>query len=325
MAVPRWSGDYFRWQLRMDHPQYRRHLIAAYEGSRLVGAILHFPVQFSLSGELMNASQQSWLSVSPDFRRQGVGNAMIERSIAVHREWRCRIKLGFTYYGGRASLGPKFWLRSQMENSKHICNAGFWVRVLDPVRAADWNVNRFEGWMTRLSAPLFPTLRQRSSSKHVIRVAEHRDIPRCLLLVDQATRHCDLRLVWDANSLGRQLGLNGYSHALVLEEQGEVRGFITFHVLPMLGRTEARVGVIDLVAVSELSRTDRNELIDSALMALKQLGAIVALKLRLGDYPRGLFLRRGWFLRPADSHVIVRWIRDPQPILPLRRIHILWR
>ncbi len=309
----------------MDEPEYRRHLIAAYEGTRLAGVICHFPTVFSLAGEQMKASQQSWLSVSPDFRRQGVGNAMIEKSMAVHREWGCRIKLGFTYYGRRASLGPKFWLKSQMEHSKVIRTAGFWVRVLDPAQAADWNVDRFESWLTRLATPFIPTLRQRPDSKLVIRAAENRDLPRCLTLVDQSTRHCDLRIVWNADSLARQLGLHGFSHALVAEEQGEVRGLITFHLLPMLGRTEAPVGVIDLVIVSDLSRAARVELLDAALMALKQLGAIVALKLRVGDYPRGLFLRRGWFFRPADSHVIVRWISNPQPIPPLRQIHVLWR
>lgn len=325
MLIPRWSGDYFRWQLRMDEAEHRRHLVAAYHGTRLAGVVLQFPMQFATAEERFAASQASWLSVSPEFRGQGVASALNQNLRALNRELGLRFQLGYAYYGGRASLAPKFWLRTQTTNTSAVRSAGFWVRLLDPAKAAGWNLNRFEGWLTRLASPLFPALRDQPRSNIVIRAAEHRDLPRCLELADQSTRHCDLRLVWDADSMTRQLGLNGFSHALVAEVHGEVRGFITFHVLPILGRTEAPIGILDLAVVSELSRAARNELLDAVLMSLQQRGAIAALKLRVGDYPRGLFLRWGWFWRPSDSHVLVTWANEPQVLPKLRRIHVLWR
>lgn len=325
MAVPQWSSDYFRWQLRMDEPDRRRHLIAAYQGTRLAGVMLHFPMPFSLSGERFLASQASWLSVSEEFRGQGVAGALLEGSRKLHRELGLRFQLGFAYYGHRASLGPKFWLRSQATKTGTERDTGFWVRVLDPARAASWNLNRIQGWLTKLATPLFFVPRVRPDSGILIRAAEHRDLPRCLALADQSTRHCELRLTWDAESLSRQLGLSGFSHAFVAEEQGEVRGCITFHILPILGRSNALVGIIDLVLVSELSRLGRAKLLNSVLLSLQQHGAIMALKLRVGDYPRGLFLRRGWVCQRSDSHLLVTWAHEPQPLPPLRRIHVLWR
>jgi GNAT superfamily N-acetyltransferase len=324
MFVPRWSGDYFRWQLRMDDAERRRHLIAAYQGTRLVGVVLHFPMQFATADERFAASQASWMSVSPAFRGQGVASALHQSLRALHRELGLRFQLLFAYYGHRASLGPK-WLRTQTANTSAVRKTGFWVRVLDPARAAGWDLNRAEGWLTRLATPLFPILRARPRPNLLIRAAEYRDLPRCLELANQSAQHCDLRLVWDADSLSRQLGLNGFSHALVAEEHGAVRGFITFHMLPILGRTEAPIGILDLVVVSELSWAARNELLDSVLMSLQGRGAIAALKLRVGDYPSGLFLRWGWFPRPPDSHVLVTWPNEPQSLPPLRRIHVLWR
>lgn len=325
MAIPRWSGDYFCWQLRMDEPEHRRHIVAAYEGTRLAGVVPHFPMQFALDGETFAASQSSWLSVSPDFRGQGVAGKLIEGSRTLHRELGLKFQLGFAYYGHQSSQAPKFWLRSQISTTTPIRKAGFWVRVLDPAQTINWNSSSFQRWGTRLTAPFCGVPRIQPRLNLVIRPAEPRDVPRCLTLADQSTKHCKLKLVWDTESLSRQLGLNGFNNALVAEEDGELRGCITFYLLPMLGRTEATFGFMDLVLVSELSGSARIELLNSALLMMKQQGAIAALKLRVGDYPRSLFLNMDWMPRPSDSHVLITWSGEPQSQPSLGRIHVLWR
>ena len=325
MAVPCWSGDYFRWQLRMDEQDQRQHLIAAYDGTRLAGVVGYFPMQFALGGEQFKASQASWLSVSPDFQGQGVAGKLIQESRSRHLALGLKYQLGFAYYGHQSSRAPKFWRRSQSSTTATIRNAGFWVRVLDPPRAVDWNLSPFQRWMTRLTAPFSGTPPVREVPGLVIRAAESRDLPHCLSLTEKSTRHCGLRIVWDEESLSRQLGLHGYSHALVAEEHGEVRGCITFHQLPIQARTAAQFGILDLVLVSELSAPARRALLNSALVAMKNLGAIAALKLRVGDYPQTLFLDVGWMPRPSDSHVLVTWSGKPEPLPALNRMHVLWR
>ena len=325
MIVPQWSGEYFRWQLRMDEPDRRRHLLAAYEGSRLAGVVCDFPMQFSLAGEQFAASQASWLSVSSDFRGRGIAGQLIASSRALHCELDLRFQLGFAYYGHHASKAPRFWRRSQVATTATIRNAGFWVRVLDSPQVVDWNLSTFHRWMTKLFSPFSGLPRIPSYPGLVIRAAEKRDLPTCLSLAEKSTRHCDLRLVWDTDALSRQLGLHGFSHALVAEENGEVRGCITFHILPILGRTVGLFGILDLVLVSELTSSARQALLNSALLSMKNLGAIAALKLRVGDYPRSLFMGLDWLFRPADSHVLLTWAGTPQPLRPLHRIHVLWR
>lgn len=325
MAVPHWSGDYFRWQLRMDEPEQRRHVIAAYDGTQLAGVVPFCPVQFSLDGERFAASQASWLSVAPEFRGQGVAGKMIRASRALHRAQGLRFQLGYAYYGHQSSQAPKFWLRSQTSTTATIRKAGFWVRVLNPAQAANWNSGSFERRVTKLTAPFCGVPRIQPRSNLVIRPAEPRDLPRCLTLADQSTKHCRLKLVWDTESLSRQLGLHGFNHALVAEEDGELRGCITFYLLSMTGRTDATFGLMDLVFVSELSASARIVLLNSALLAMKQHGAVAALKLRVGDYPRSLFWNVGWLPRLSDSHVLVTWAGEPQSLPSLGRIHVLWR
>jgi len=325
MAVPQWSSDFFRWQLRMDEPDQRQHMIAAYEGTRLAGLVCDFPMQFSLAGQQFPASQASWLSVASDFQGQGVAGQLIQESRARHRALGLRFQLGYAYYGHQSSRAPKFWKRSQSTTTATLRNAGFWVRVLDPPRATDWNLSLFQRCMTQLTAPFSGTPRVREYASLKIRAAEQSDLAQCLVLVEKSTKHCELRLIWDEASLSRQLGLHGFSHALVAEEHGEVRGCITYHLLPFRGRTEALMGIIDLVLVSELSASAQRALLNSALLSMKNLGAIAALKLRVGDYPRSLFLELGWIPRPADSHIVLTWAGTPEPLPHLNRIHVLWR
>ncbi len=250
---------------------------------------------------------------------------MIEGSRALHRELGLKFQLGFAYYGHQSSQAPKFWLRSQITTTATIRKAGFWVWVLDSPQVINWSPSSFQRWVTRLTAPFCGVPRIQSRPNLVIRPAEPRDLPRCLTLADQSTKHCRLKLEWDADSLSRQLGLHGFNHALVAEEDGELRGCITFYLLPMFGRTEAMYGFLDLVLVSGLSGSARTELLNSALLQMKQHGAVAALKLRVGDYPRSLFMNIGWLPRLSDSHVLVTWAGEPQSLPSLSRIHVLWR
>lgn len=323
IAVPDWPADYFRWQLRLDEPDSSRRLVAAYSGAELAGVVLFAPVDLELHGTRLRGSQASWLSVSPAFQGQGIAKKLQQGCRERHRELGLSMQLGYVYFGSRASLGGKFWLKSQKSHVDSIATVGFWARVLDPVRAARWNLSRWEGWLTRLAAPLIPLAPVREISGVRIRDFTEGDLNQCLALLDRATGHCPLRLIWNAEQLQRHL--TGWGQGLVAEVAGQVQGFISFHTLQMLGLTEEPVGIIDLIACTELTPAVRVALLDSALLRLRQLGAVVALKLRSGDYPTGLMARWGWMWRPSDSYLTVAWPSEPIGNLALSRFHLLWR
>lgn len=325
MAVPHWSGDYFRWQLRLDEPDAATRAVCVYDGDQLAGAMLHFPMKFEVGGEIVDAAQASWLSVPVAYRGKGIANMLSERTRELLRTQAREFKLGFGYFGSSKSLGLKFWKKTEGKSVSFGKRVGFWARVLDPAKAAAWNVNSWEGRLTTLSSPFLQLPKPQETQSLLIRPIQPNDLPRCLQLADLATRRCDLRLIWDQDNLARQLGINGYSEALVAEEQGEVRGCIGYHVLPIYGKTLENVGVIDLVFTSELSTRARSELLNTSLLRLRALGSVVALKLRTGDYPTGTFLHWGWFWKPADSRILITWADEFQQLPPVKRLHVLWR
>lgn len=325
VPVPHWSGDYFRWQLRLDEPGSERRIVCAYDGDTPAGVVIHFPMQIEVGGKEYSAAQASWLSVAAEYRGQGVAKALNEGSRAVLRDTGCRFKVGYGYFGSKQSLGLKFWRTTENRESTMSRKAGFWSFVLDPARVAAWNVNRLQGFLARLSAPLLRAPRERQVDQVTIREVEADDVPRCLELVDQQTQGCDCRLIWNADRLGRMLGLRGFSQSLVAIEGGGVKGFIGYHILPIEGKRVEPVGILDLVVVEGLSHAARRALLNAVLVRLRAAGAILALKLRTGDYPGGTFLHWGWVPMPADSQVIFTWADSPEPLVRCRRMHLLWR
>ena len=125
--------------------------------------------------------------------------------------------------------------------------------------------------------------------------------------------------------MSAQLGLSGYGQSMMAEENGTPLGFITFHLLPMIGRHQANFGIIDQVHVEALSSAGRSELLAAVLVSMKEQGTIAAVKLRCGDYPRGLFFRRGWLFRPTESIAIMTWADAPPKVPRVRNMHVLWR
>ena len=66
----------------------------------------------------------SWLTVDPEYRRQGIGIKLFESSRR-HLEHNAKFHLGYGYTGARMSMGPKFW-KSFPENTVLLGHVGFW-------------------------------------------------------------------------------------------------------------------------------------------------------------------------------------------------------
>ncbi len=326
VAVPNWSPEYFRWQLQMDRPQHRQNLLAAYEGGRLAGVLLYFPRLFELQGQQIMGAHATWLSVHADFRRRGVGDILQAAAMKRSQEQGIQFHAGYVYYGSRKSIGPEFWLKSKRRSSAGQTvgpSLGFHARTLNAGRVAEWSVNPTEQILASACGPFIPDPKIRAAPGASVRPFRDTDTDRCVELASRSTQKCDLRLLWDHATLKHHL--TGLGRCLVYERNGQVDGFIAWHSLFFSGRTDERVGIIDLVCVSELSRRAASSLLNAALVELKQQGAIVALKLRSGDYPRFLFSRWGWYPAAAQSHVLLSWSGKRIPVPAIRRSHLLWR
>lgn len=108
MAVSLWGPGYFDWQLLADGWRQRNYLVAAYDGSRLVGCLMAEPFRFkSKIGEL-NGTMSSWLTVHHDYRRLGIGLQLFEEQRRRHLERGDGFLMGYLYQGSTHSKGGSF-------------------------------------------------------------------------------------------------------------------------------------------------------------------------------------------------------------------------
>jgi hypothetical protein len=221
-------------------------------------------------------------------------------------------------------MGPSFWNTQRKLGMVEIGRAGFWARVLDPKKAAAWNVVSWEGWLTRLSGPLLRTPRVKPGG-WIIRPYAPQDLPACLEIVQKCHAKLDFAVVWTEERLARHLEGGGVGQCLVAEQDGQAAGLISFHCLPFLGRTEEIVGILDIVAIGELPRREQVRLLNAALAEMQSQQAVLALKLRIGDYPAGAFLTAGFVPRLTDSYILVNWAEEVKSLPAPRALHLLWR
>lgn len=323
MPLPIWDTAYFDWQLTWRPPSERPACIAAYDGDRLVGTLLGEEFRFRWLGREHLGTQGSWLSVDPEYRRAGTAGLMLKELKRRHVERGADFQIGYGYEGSRLSLGPKFWGKYPKDTivPKKL---GFWARVLNYSAVADWELNRLEGigartlgWWQRGAAGW-------QADSHV-RPYRADDLPACLEQAHGLLDHVQAGIIWDRERLAHQLDFKGFPRTLIYETDGQVGGFVNYHVLEYLGRTTIRVAMIDLLAVHELPAPAARALLKTALRAMHDDNVSLCLMLRTPCFPAGVLLRTGFIPRPADQAILLTKMRPEFDVAGVRRFHILWR
>ncbi len=321
MSFIHWSPDYFQWQLRLDDLQQRDNLLAAYDGTSLVGVLLGMNHSFRVESEVIPGSLWSWLSVPAAYRGRGIVKALDHERLCRQREAGSKLITSFRYFGTRHSLAERPVDRTPQQQSSKV---GFWARVLSPARFGRWHAHPFEATLGALSGPFAPVPRLQHSGTTICRFTLQ-DLDECLELVRTSYSSVKFSIDWDRSSLANQLAGSPLAHTLLQKENGRTCGLINFHVLPFQSRTIENVGVIDLMAFRGGDSTKQAQLVDVALAEMRELDAILALKLRCGDTSMIPLLRNCFVPQRADSYVVLRWL-DGARALPSRfSMHMLWR
>ncbi len=212
MSFPVWTPEYFRWQFDLTDPAVRNNQLAAYDGSRLVGTLFSIPLKFQTPRGEEQGSQGSWLTIHPDLRGQGIVPRLVEERVRRHRDRGAGLIVSYRFSGSRHSLAERP-RPNDPRDSRYLRRVGFWARVLDPSRAARWNISRFDRWLTRLGGLLQPAPRVRQATV-TIRPYTPADLPGCLELVSRQLRVKELAIHWELQTLGRLLG-GGFGQCLV--------------------------------------------------------------------------------------------------------------
>lgn len=322
MTFPHWTEDFFHWQFRLSDDSNRQNLIAAYEGERLAGVLLGTTYQCRSPAGIHPASQWSWLSIQADFRGHGIAKALDQERIRRQEASGSRLIISFRYFGSRHSQAEK--PRQGVQDHKFNRKVGFWARVIDPARFAKWHWKRVEGFLAKLSEP-FTSIPKAAHTDPSIRAYEPTDLDACVRLVQKSFSSKVLAIAWDHATLGHHLGGNHVSQSLVLREGDRATGLINFHLLKFQARAIETVAVIDLIAFDGASSRGQVRLINAALARMQAQGAILALKVRLGDAPVWPLLRAHFIPQFADSHLVLQPVGDEYVIPRSGPIHVLWR
>ena len=322
MIFPRWTGDYFRWQLRWTDQQAPDYLLAAYDNDQLAGVLLGTDFTFRTPKDVLPGAQWSWLSVHHDFQGRGVTKALNEERIRRHQANQAPLIVGFRFFGSKHSQAEQ--LRKDTPHKRFHSKVGNWARVLDTERFAHWTYNSLEALAARCTVPLTPRIRGIAIGQ-VFRDYASEDLDACLTLVRQSQSKAPLWIDWTRDQLAHQLNGSPVTHTLVLMENGSLAGLINYHVLPMQARTTENAAIIDLMAFGQVSIARQTQLLRAVLSRLAEQQVMLVIKPRLGETPLWPLLR-DWFVpQPDSSYLVLQSAGDPLPSLPAGPLHILWR
>ena len=321
MVFPRWTADYFRWQFRQASTGVGDNLLAAYEGSTLVGVSSGTDYSFRTPSGVVPGSHWSWLSVHPDHQRKGIAPALDQERIRRQQANGSELMVSYRYLGSH-SLAER--PNANSPSKVFLKTLGLWARVLSPDRFARWHYSRLEGVLARMAVPL---LRVRSplANDPLIREFVPEELNACLQLVQASQQAAALAIHWTPETLLHHLTGSPVSQTLVLEESGRVTGLVNFHVLPFEARTVENVGVFDVIAFRDATGIGQSRLIHVALSRMVAQDAILALKLRCGDTPIWPLLRNVFVPHPPDHSLVLQWMNAPVEIPARSKLHLLWR
>jgi GNAT superfamily N-acetyltransferase len=323
MPVPLWSPRLFQRELLPTDDDPRDYLVAAYDGTRLVGSHPARAVRISLHGEERSATWGSFLTVDPDYRRQGIAQKMHAEFQKRHQDRGAAVNFGYLYIRNIKSLGPKFWLK-QPEGTMIVRKLGAWVRPLDHRAVAQFELYWFEAWGSRMLS-WFQRRPKPPRSTTGIRAYRNEDLSDCLELVRDRAASVDLAYLWGPDELARLLDCQDLSRTVVLDRDGRVEGLVNYYRLEVLGRCPIEVGVIDLLAFGSLAWADRRRLLRAALFEMAEEGLQAAMCLRGSWYAGRELVAAGFTPFPPEYYYIGNKIQPDVPLEGVRRLHVLWR
>jgi GNAT superfamily N-acetyltransferase len=323
MLVPLWSAEFLRRDLFPEDHSARDFIVAAYDGAKLIGVHPVKPVNIRVHAEELPATWGSFLSVDPEYRRQGVAQQMRQQSVQRHRERGAVVNLGYLYLRSTGSLGPKFWLR-QPEGTMKVCNLGMWVRAFDHTAVARFELYKIEAWGSRAFSLLQRAPRPPANGEGIRRYRPD-DLAACMQLICQAGQAVSLAYLWDPASLGRQLQFGNLSDTIVLESEGHVAGLVNYTLLEVFGKCAMSVAVIDLLALGSLRPAERRRLLAAAMCEMVARGAQGAMMLRGSWYAGQTMLAAGFFpVYPEYCYVGTR-MQEGFHLQDIGSVQVLWR
>jgi hypothetical protein len=276
-----------------------------------------------LHGEAQSATWGSFLTVDPEYRRQGVARKMHAEFQRRHQQREAAVNFGYHYVRHIKSLGPKFW-RKQPDSAVGVRKLGMWVRALEHRAVARFETYWFEAYGSRMLS-LVQGRAEAPRDMTGIRPYRSDDLADCMELVAERASSVDLAYHFSADELSRLLDYGGFSRTVVLERDGRIAGLIAYYPLHVLGRRRLEVAIIDVLAFGSLPSRDRQRLLQAALCRMTEEGIQAAMCLRGSWYAWPQLARTGFYPVGAEYYFCGNKMRHDLSLDRVRRLHVLWR
>jgi predicted N-acetyltransferase YhbS len=321
-----WSREFLDWQF-FDNPHVQRdYILAAYDGSKMVGAFLAIDGRFRSADRMLRGSLGSWLTVAPEYRAHFVGPQLAAAMLERHTAHGADLMIGYAYPTA-TGMSLEFW-QAFARAWPSVVSIGpriaHWVRVLDARRVARASLS----WLDRVGAVMLGALPSppRNEGTEAIRPARPSDAAACLDLLEHAARHLHFAFEWDQSRLAHQLGYGSVAQTLVATAGEHVVGWINFHQVELREREPLPMAVIDhFVVAPEHAVRYGAPLLRAALSRMQQNGICVATALQLPLWPKWSFVRCGFIPRHLGHRVLAMCANPQYRHAWTRRVFLLLR
>ena len=298
-TVFEYTREYLSWCL--NYPGSNPDLyVGAYLGGKLVGFGASFPQTLQLGKQKMAAVLSTFFTTDQAARRQGLGIKLIKERIG--RMIDSGAQLNYFYLEMGLSSTPVYDKLDEREDMDyhHLSKMNFFSKVLDYDR-----LNKVEYFMLweKLAVRMTQHIGSAWKIDGEVRDYKPEDLENCFSLINTVDPK-RLSKVWSLDELAWQLDNVFDVGTLLVEEGDEVKAFVNYYHIPVMGRTTERITIADNIVFGKASFKQKCEIVRRFTERVKQerstgilfpcfptmdrLPLIMNLAL---PYPRNLFIK----------------------------------
>jgi hypothetical protein len=307
---PIWDEDFIRWKV-MDPRVLDRDLVTvARDDGALIGCCVGLPCRYRLkTGEEVAGSLTSFLSADPARKTPGLALRLVEANRQAQKAKGVRLSLG-VHDASEGAPAAKFWGGWRKRHPDEFITLGrirSWTHVFDGPAVARASILRVDRIAALIGA--FVPLGFYGAKGAGARPPES-EIARDLAIVRQGVGGEDLVCDFTEETLSHAI-----HHPYCLSvRHPEADALVAGYMIDWSGRTDLKVGFIDLVAGRAPARALADTIIAFARQARARGAQMVVMMDQGGARPAAFWLAG---FAPIDSHVdYFVWFKDPALDLP---------
>jgi hypothetical protein len=322
--VPLWDAAYFRRQIQAPAAD-RELMVAAYDGSRLVGSFFAVPYEFNFRGQLLPGTFSTCFMVDTAYR--ALGPYLIEKLRRRHRDNEIAFSVGFDM-GGPNSASHLCWAnyaKLSPQNCRHVADVGYWFATLDPTVFDDGASDEERALVDSFLAGQSRKDTSGQTAPDETRAYRQSDLADCLDCLKGQVGDADWAVHWDEERLAVLLGSPEYGQATVIERAGQVCGFVSFHLLPLWNGAPYRGAILDLLATRRKDPLLSQQLLSAAHRQASEAGVQVMMTLRSAMFRARNMVPSGFLPLPATGRLVILFANQELHHSPSDDIEVILR